>query len=149
MALELLLEFPRTARRTAHRVRGNFANTRCPKWPSLADYADHQGHAAGIAEVHLERYQKRAHIRPSTRKGTPMNEGCEVHMREAMLDDRRQSGFVNALRVHKSLTAEVEKRLLVWMAERTPKAISSDHLTAQGFISQILAGAAYALAALD
>ena len=35
------------------------------------------------------------------------------------------------------------------MAERTPKAISSDHLTALGFISQLLAGAAYALAALD
>ena len=76
-----------------------------------------------------------------------MNEGCEVPMREAMLDDRRQSGFVNALRVHKSLTAEAEKRVLVWMAERTPKAISSDHLTALGFIAQLLAGAAYALAA--
>jgi len=70
-------------------------------------------------------------------------------MREAMLDDRRQSGFVNALRVHKSLTAEGEKRVLVWMAERTPRAISSDHLTALGFIAQLLAGAAYALAAFD
>ena len=66
-----------------------------------------------------------------------------------MLADRRQSGFVYALRVHKSLTAEVEKRVLVWMAERTPKAISSDHLTALGFVAQLLAGAAYALAAWD
>ena len=41
-----------------------------------------------------------------------MNEECEVHVREAMLADRRQSGFVNALRVHKSLTAEVEKRAI-------------------------------------
>ena len=70
-------------------------------------------------------------------------------MREAMLADRRQSGFVQALRVHKSLTAEGEKRLLVWLAERTPKAISSNHLTALGFVSQLLAGAAYALAAFD
>jgi archaetidylinositol phosphate synthase len=76
-----------------------------------------------------------------------MNEGCEVHVREAMFANRRQSGFVNPLRIHKSLTAEVEKRVLVWMAERTPKAISSDHLTALGFVSQLLAGGAYALAA--
>ena len=78
-----------------------------------------------------------------------MNQGCEVHLREAMLADRRQSGFIYAVRVNKSLTAAVEKRLLVWMAERTPKAISSDHLTALGFISQLMAGAAYALAAGD
>jgi phosphatidylglycerophosphate synthase len=78
-----------------------------------------------------------------------MNQGCEVHVRETMLVDRRQSGFVNALRVHKSLTADVEKRALIWMAERTPKAINSDHLTALGFVSQLLAGAAYALAAFD
>ena len=78
-----------------------------------------------------------------------MNEGCEVHVREAMLADRRQSGFVHALRVHESLTAEVEKRVLVWMAERTPKAISSDHMTALGFVSQLLAGGAYALASRD
>jgi phosphatidylglycerophosphate synthase len=66
-----------------------------------------------------------------------------------MLADRTHGGFVNALRVHKSLTAEVEKRVLVWMAERTPRAISSDHLTALGFVAQLLAGAAYALAAFD
>jgi archaetidylinositol phosphate synthase len=76
-----------------------------------------------------------------------MNEECEVHVREAMLADRRQSGFVRALRVHKSLTAEVEKRVLVWMANRTPDTITSDHLTALGFVAQLLAGAAYALAA--
>jgi archaetidylinositol phosphate synthase len=66
-----------------------------------------------------------------------------------MLADRRQSGFVHALRVHESLTAEVEKRVLVWIAERTPKAISSDHMTALGFVSQLLAGGAYALASRD
>lgn len=102
----------------------------------------------GNANERLAMYTKATRINPS-QGGTPMNEGCEVHMREAMLDDRRQSGFVNALRVHKSLTAEIEKRVLVWMAERTPKAISSDHLTALGFVAQLLAGAAYALAAWD
>ncbi len=54
--------------------------------------------------------------------------------------------FKNAPRVHRSLTASAEKRLLVWMAERTPAAIHPDHLTALGFAAQILAGAAYAAA---
>jgi hypothetical protein len=49
-------------------------------------------------------------------------------MREAMIADRRETGFVIPLRVHKALTADVEKRMLVWMAERTPSAVNSDHL---------------------
>ncbi|HEY4900210.1 MAG TPA: CDP-alcohol phosphatidyltransferase family protein [Terriglobales bacterium] len=75
-----------------------------------------------------------------------MSQHCEVPMREAMVADRRQSGFVNPLRIHKSLTADVEKRALKWMARRTPAAINSDHLTGLGFVSQLLAGASYALA---
>lgn len=78
-----------------------------------------------------------------------MNDGCEVHVREAMLADRRESGFVNALRVHKALTAKLEKRVLAWMTYRTPASISSDHMTALGFVSQLLAGAAYAFASRD
>jgi len=70
-------------------------------------------------------------------------------MREAILADRRQTGFVNPLRVHKALTADLEKRALVWMAWRAPAAINSDHLTALGFAAQLLAGASYALAARD
>jgi archaetidylinositol phosphate synthase len=70
-------------------------------------------------------------------------------MREAILGDRRETGFVSPLRVHKALTADLEKRALVWMAWRTPAAINSDHLTALGFVAQILAGASYALAARD
>jgi archaetidylinositol phosphate synthase len=78
-----------------------------------------------------------------------MSRECEVHMRAAVIAERRQSGFVNALRVHKSLTAEMEKRALQWMAWHTPAAINSDHLTALGFIAQLLAGASYALASRD
>jgi archaetidylinositol phosphate synthase len=70
-------------------------------------------------------------------------------MREAMIADRRETGFVIPLRVHKALTADVEKRALVWMAERTPAAINSDHLTGFGFVAQLLAGASYALASQD
>jgi phosphatidylglycerophosphate synthase len=78
-----------------------------------------------------------------------INELCEVQVRESKVADRRQSGFVNALRVHKALTADLEKRVLVWLAERTPMFINSDQLTALGFIAQVLGGAAYALAARD
>ncbi len=78
-----------------------------------------------------------------------MNNECEVQVRESMLADRRESGFVLARRIHQSLTAASEKRLLVWLAERTPKVIGPDHLTALGFVAQLAAGAAYALAAWD
>ncbi len=57
------------------------------------------------------------------------------------------SEFRTATRLQHSITAGVEKKILLWMAERTPSSFSPDHLTALGFGAQILAGAAYALAA--
>ncbi len=58
-------------------------------------------------------------------------------------------GFADASRVHTAVTARLEKRLLIWMARRTPAAITPDHLTAFGLGSQICAGLAYAIAAWD
>jgi archaetidylinositol phosphate synthase len=55
-------------------------------------------------------------------------------------------GFVTARRVHGSLTAALEKRALMWMAERMPRWVTSDQLTMLGFVAQIAAGACYALA---
>lgn len=55
------------------------------------------------------------------------------------------SGFRNATRVQEAITAPVEKRILLWLAQRTPDSISVDHLTALGFGAQILAGTFYAL----
>jgi archaetidylinositol phosphate synthase len=52
----------------------------------------------------------------------------------------------DARRVHESLLAGREKQLLVWMAERTPAWINSDHLTLLGLVAQALAGVSYALA---
>jgi len=54
--------------------------------------------------------------------------------------------FRNAARVQHSITAVVEKRALLWLAERTPAFVSPDHLTALGFAAQIMAGISYALA---
>ena len=60
--------------------------------------------------------------------------------------DRRQLGFKTADRIQRALTAKLEYRALVWMAERIPARINSDHLTALGAVAQFLAGVTYALA---
>lgn len=57
-----------------------------------------------------------------------------------------RSEFRTAARLQQSISASIEKKTLLWLAERTPAFISSDHLTALGFVAQILAGASYALA---
>ncbi len=54
--------------------------------------------------------------------------------------------FHNAVRLQGSITASLERKALLWLAERTPGSISPDHLTALGFAAQFFAGASYALA---
>jgi phosphatidylglycerophosphate synthase len=53
--------------------------------------------------------------------------------------------FSNALRINRSITAAVEKRALMWMAERAPRWLTSDQLTLLGLFAQIGAGGFYAL----
>ena len=53
------------------------------------------------------------------------------------------------VRVHGSLLAETEKRLLVWLAHRLPRGLNADHLTAIGAFGTMAAGAAFAAAAWD
>ena len=50
------------------------------------------------------------------------------------------------VRLHRSLTAAAEKRALVWMAERMPARVNSDHLSALGFLSMAGVGASFWLA---
>ena len=59
-----------------------------------------------------------------------------------------EAGFRSARRVNQGLTAHMEKRALQWMAERAPKWVSSDQLTALGLGAQIGAGICYALSRL-
>jgi archaetidylinositol phosphate synthase len=47
------------------------------------------------------------------------------------------------------LTAQAEKRLLVWIAGRLPASVNPDHLTALGLLGMAGAGASYALSARD
>ncbi len=53
--------------------------------------------------------------------------------------------FITARRINQSLTASLEKRALLWMAERAPKWLTSDQLTLLGLSAQIVAGLFYAL----
>lgn len=59
---------------------------------------------------------------------------------------KRRAQTKNVARVNRSLTAAMEKRILVWMGERAPRWVTSDRLTALGLAAQFGAGACYALA---
>jgi hypothetical protein len=75
----------------------------------------------------------------------PVIEFCE-QANPAILGEVRRTKFQNAKRVQLSLLSRIEKGVLLWLAERTPAAINSDHLTALGFAAQVMAGVSYALA---
>lgn len=65
------------------------------------------------------------------------------------LAEARRADFRQATRVHGSFLAAAERRALVWMAERMPVWVNSDHLTILGFGAQIATGVCYALAVHD
>ena len=54
--------------------------------------------------------------------------------------------FQNAPREQNSVSSGPERKLLIWLAERTPAWIHSDHLTILGFVSMLGVGIAYAWA---
>lgn len=64
-------------------------------------------------------------------------------------DGSGSSAFREARREHKSLTAAVEKKALVWMAERLPPWINADHLTALGLLAFLAGGIFYWLCRRD
>ena len=59
---------------------------------------------------------------------------------------KKLAHFKEAVRRQESITARAEKRALIWMAERLPAWVTPDHLTAIGFLGQIMAGVSFALA---
>jgi phosphatidylglycerophosphate synthase len=66
-----------------------------------------------------------------------------------VLDAQTGSEFQQATRVHTSFLAAAEKMALIWMAERMPAWVNSDHLTLLGFAGQIATGVCYAFAGRD
>ncbi len=57
--------------------------------------------------------------------------------------------FKEASRAQLSLLAPIEKKCLIWLAERTPSSINSDHLTALGLLALLGAGLSYWYASRD
>ena len=57
--------------------------------------------------------------------------------------------FKEAERKQVSMLAVAEKKVLVWMAQRMPAWVNSDHLTVLGFLSMIAAGLCYRAASWD
>jgi archaetidylinositol phosphate synthase len=53
------------------------------------------------------------------------------------------SDFRPAQRFHDSVLASSEKKALIWLAQRMPAWVNSDHLTLLGFISLLAVGLAY------
>ncbi len=60
--------------------------------------------------------------------------------------DSLRPAFRQASRIQDSVLSGPEKRFLIWMVERLPAWVSSDQLTALGFVSQVMTGVGYALA---
>jgi archaetidylinositol phosphate synthase len=64
----------------------------------------------------------------------------EIDRRGKKQAQTRAAEFKPATRVHGSLLAGVEKRALVWMAQRMPRWVNSDHLTALGSAALLMCG---------
>src|SRR5712691_5270779 len=60
----------------------------------------------------------------------------------------RHHEFADATRILTSVLAPVEKRTLLWLANRMPRSINSDHLTALALAAMFLAGLSYWLASV-
>jgi phosphatidylglycerophosphate synthase len=77
---------------------------------------------------------------------SPLVEYCEQTNPKVLSDMKKVSSAVShATRIQTSFLAAAEKKTLVWLAERTPAWINSDHLTGLGLAGQIAAGVFYAL----
>jgi phosphatidylglycerophosphate synthase len=50
---------------------------------------------------------------------------------------------METLRVHQAITADLEKRLLIWIAKRLPGWLNSDHLTSAGAAAMVGVGACF------
>jgi archaetidylinositol phosphate synthase len=59
--------------------------------------------------------------------------------------ERQQQEFRNAVRVQHTFVTSAEKKVLLWLAARTPRWVNPDHLTALGFVAQFMVGVSYLL----
>jgi phosphatidylglycerophosphate synthase len=54
--------------------------------------------------------------------------------------------FKNPERIQVSILSNLEKRSLIWLAQKMPRRVNSDHLTILGFLGMLMAGVSYWLA---
>ncbi len=66
---------------------------------------------------------------------------------ETELPSGKSYPISSARRIQESFVATGERKMLVWIASRTPQRITPDHLTLLGLAAQIGAGVCYALSA--
>lgn len=76
-----------------------------------------------------------------------MTQFCEQVDPRILWEIRRARPTSDSRRVQESWLAGVEKTALLWLAERTPSWINSDHLTVLGLAAQVGAGIFYAISA--
>jgi len=69
-----------------------------------------------------------------------------LHPPATSLSGQATGGNPTHIREHGSILARAEKSALVWMAQRLPRWVNSDHLTLLGFAAMPLAGVAYWMA---
>ena len=65
-------------------------------------------------------------------------------MNTSSIANNNKIAVASARRINQALTAPIEKRVLLWMANRAPSWLTSDQLTLLGLNAQIGAGACYA-----
>jgi archaetidylinositol phosphate synthase len=53
--------------------------------------------------------------------------------------------FVEARRSYTGLLTGIERRVLIWLAERMPRSVNSDHLTVLALVSMLFVGVAFAI----
>jgi len=75
----------------------------------------------------------------------PMIDYCEQLNPRLLNEARSMTKVSGTKRVQESMTAAAERKALIWMAERTPTCINSDHLTVLGLLAQVAAGGFYAM----
>src|SRR4051812_7028194 len=95
-----------------------------------------------VRDLRLSRYRGVLHL--TERAAGSIRQtgaGLRLFLEEPCMSDH--------VREHRSLLAAAETRLLVWMAQRIPRAVNSDHLTGLALGAMVLAGAGFALARWD
>jgi archaetidylinositol phosphate synthase len=72
--------------------------------------------------------------------------GGADHQQKTVSFDKAGPTFKDATRIQESLTSQLERQVLLWLAAHMPRQIGPDHLTLLGFAAMLCAGGSYALA---